>query len=251
MKKENILPFNWREEVENFVETSIDNDIILLDKPFISSAFQYPFKVDVTAIIICIKGTTEGSINLKPYQTNGACLITALPGQIMEYKSISDNFSGLFIIMSSKFTDSLIPNVGDRLPLLLAVRDNPAVPLDDETLEGMMTYFNLMKRVAQVREHPYRLEAVRYLTMAFFYGVGIFFHNLSDNQKMSHRETIVDKYLRLVQSHFKEERGLEFYADKLCITTGHLSKVIKETSKKSANDWIDEYVAIEAKALLK
>jgi len=251
MKNRNILPFNWRQEAEILTDYSIDNDIILLDKPFISSTFQYPFKVDVTAIIVCTKGTAEGTINLKPYITNEACLIIVLPGQIMEHKYISDDFSGLFIIMSSKFTDSLIPNVADRLPLLLSVRENPVINLGEEGLDGMINYFNLLKKVVRVKEHPYRLETVRYLTLAFFYGGGVFFHNVSDNEKMTQRETIVDKFLRLVQIHYKEERGLEFYANKLCITAGYLSKVVKETSRKPANDWIDEHITLEAKALLK
>lgn len=102
---------------------SIDHDIILLDKPVIVSTFQYPFKVYVTIAIICIRGTTQGSINLKPYTTTGACMIMILHGQILEYKSISEDFSGLFIIMSSKFTDNLMPNAQERLPLSLSVRE--------------------------------------------------------------------------------------------------------------------------------
>jgi YesN/AraC family two-component response regulator len=54
-----------------------------------------------------------------------------------------------------------------------------------------------------------------------------------------------------VQTHYREQRGLDFYADKLCITPKHLSKVIKAISDKPANDWIDEHVVLEAKALLK
>jgi len=251
MKTNKFLPFNWISEVDNLKIDSIDNDIILLDKPLIVSAFQYPFKVDVTAIIICIKGKTEGSINLKPYITNGACFITVLPGQIMEYKSISEDFSGLFIIMSPKFTDSLILNVADRFPLFLAVSENPVITLEKEALEGMIHYFELLKNVIRVKEHPYRLETVRYLTLALFYGAGFYLHNVSDSRKMTRREIIIDKFLHLVQKHYKEERGLEFYADKLCITSRYLSKVIKETSGKPANDWIDEHVTLEAKALLK
>ena len=251
MKPKTILPFNWRTELENIEVTSIDQDVILLDKPIITSTFQYPFKVDVTAAIICIKGKTEGVINLKPYTTNGACLITILPGQIMQYKSISDDFEGLFLIMSQKFTDSLMPTAADRLPLHLSVRDNPAIPLDDEALQGMISYFEMLKRVIQVKDHPYRIEVARHLTLAFFYGAGAYLHKLDDNKKRTHHETVVEKFLTLVQTHFKEQRGLEFYADKLCITSKHLSKVIKATSNKPANDWIDEHVALEAKALLK
>jgi len=56
MKPKTILPFNWRTELANINVYAIDHDFILLDKPFITSTFQYPFKVDVNANIICIKG---------------------------------------------------------------------------------------------------------------------------------------------------------------------------------------------------
>ena len=251
MKPKTILPFSWRTELENMEVDSIDNDIILLDKPLITSAFQYPFKVDITAAIICIKGRTEGSINLKPYITNGPCFITILSGQIMEYKSISEDFSGLFIIMSPKFTDSLASDVANRLPVFFYLLDNPVIPLDKEALEGMITYFEMIKKVIQVKDHPYRIEAVRHLTLAFLYGAGVYFHKFDNNRGKSHHETIVEKFLHLVQTHFKEQRGLEFYADKLCLTPKHVSKVIREISGKPANDWIDEHVILEAKALLK
>ena len=251
MKPKSILPFNWRTELENIEVDTLDNDFILLDKPVITSTFHYPFKVDVTAVIICIKGTTEGSINLKPYTTSGSCFITIMHDQIIEYKSISEDFSGLFIVMSKKFTDSLMLNAQERLPLMLSVLDNPVTPLSEESLAGMISYFDMLKRVAKVKDHPYRLEVARHLTLAFFYGASVDFHKRLDNRKESHNEILVEKFLKLVQIHHKEQRGLEFYAGKLCLTPKHLSKVIRETSGKSANNWIDEYVALETKALLK
>jgi len=250
-KPKTILPFNWRSEIENVEVFSIGEDLILLDKPIISSTLQYPCKVDVTANIICIKGKTEGSVNLKPYTTNGSCLFTIMAGQIMEYKSISEDFTGLFMLMSNKFTDSLMSNASERLPLSISVRDNPVTPLNEESLEGMIRYFNMLKRIIQVKDHPYQLEVARHLTLAFFYGAYVDFHQSVDNIKKTHHEMIVEKFLHLVQTHYKEYRGLDFYADKLCITPKHLSKVIKATGGKPANDWIDEHVALEAKALLK
>ena len=251
MKKRNILPFNWRSELGDVNVYSINDDVILLDKPVITSTLHYPCKVDVTAAIISIKGTTEGNINLKPYTTNGACFITIIAGQIMEYKSISEDFEGLFIVMSQKFTDSLMPDAHERLPLSLSVRDNPVIPLNEESLEGMIRYFEMLKRMAQEKDHPYRLEVARHLTLAFFYGGSVDFHELVDHRKKTHHEALVDKFLNLVQTHYKNERELEFYADKLCLTPKHLSKVVKGTGGKSANDLIDERVALEAKALLK
>jgi len=251
MESKTILPFNWRPELESFEINSINDDIILLDKPVISSTFQYPFKIDVTVAIICINGTMTGSINLKSYTTTGACLVTILPGQILEYKSISEDFTGLFIVMSSKFTDNLMLNATERLPLSLSILDNPVIPLDEESLNGVINYFEMLKNVIQVKDHPYHLEVAQHLTLAFFYGIGEYFHKFTDNRKKTHHEILVEKFLQLVQTYHKEQRGLEFYANKLCLTPKHLSKVVKETSGKPANDWIDEHVTLIAKALLK
>ena len=250
-KNKNVLPFNWRRELEDIEIHTIGNDVVLLDRPVITSTFQYPFKVDVNVNIINISGITEGVINLKPYKTEGACLITILSGQIMEYKSISDDFVGLFIVMSEKFSESLIPNAHERLPLHLSVRDNPVIPLNEEALNGMITYFNMMKRVIQVEDHPHKLEVARHLTLAFSYGASIDFHNLDDHTKKSHNEMLLHKFVNLVQTNYNVERGLDFYAEKLCISTKHLSKVISATCGKPPSELIDEHVALEAKALLK
>jgi len=46
MKKKPILPFNWRTGIENVEIESIGSDFILLEKPIITSTFDYPFKMD-------------------------------------------------------------------------------------------------------------------------------------------------------------------------------------------------------------
>ena len=251
MKTKSILPFNWRRELDIETNFSINDDIILFDKPVIDSTFQYPFRVDVNVSIICIKGTTEGFINLKPVYTESPCFITILPGQIMQNKSISDDFSGLFMVMSKKFCDSLMPNAQESLPLSISVRNNPVTPLNDEGLDGMIRYFEMLKRIINEKDHPYRLEVARYLTLSFFYGVCVDFHKFEDNTKKTNNEILLEKFIGLIEKYHNKERGLEFYAGKLCITSKHLAKVIKEISGKQANDLIDEHVVLEAKALLK
>jgi transcriptional regulator GlxA family with amidase domain len=86
--------------------------------------------------------------------------------------------------------------------------------------------------------------------MSFFYSFGSWFHDVPE-QDMSKQGALVKKFLKLVQTHCKEERGLNFYAGKLCITPKHLSKVIKENSNMSAAAWIDNSVVLEAQAMLK
>jgi len=249
--KKNILSLDWLGELENIEYDAIDKDIILFEKMPSQPFMNYPFKVDVTTVIICTKGTSEGIVNLKPYKAKAPCFSVILPDQILEHGYFSEDFSGLFIIMSKKFTENLMPNAQDRLPLFLSLQNSSSIPLTEEEMTAMMIHYQMIKRVVKNQGNPYRMEVIRYLMLAFYYGAGFQFHPQSEDKKKSHQEILVEKFLSLVQTHYNQERGLDFYADELCLTPKHLSKVIKDVTGKSASDCIDDRVILEAKALLK
>ncbi|MFT3946548.1 MAG: helix-turn-helix domain-containing protein [Agriterribacter sp.] len=249
--KKNILPFKWQEEFLDIEKNSIGNDVILIDKPLISAAFDHPFKIDVTTAIICLKGTTKGMINLKTYETSSPGLIIILPNQILEYEYISEDFSALFIIMSSRFTESL--NIEERLPTFLSIQKSPVINVNQDELDALIGYYKMMQRAIAARENPYQLEIARNLTRAFFYGFGYNAHirQLKAEEKMHRKQAAVEKFLALVQEHHRTERSIDFYAGKLFLTPKYLSKIVKENSGNSAGEWIENYVITEAKALLK
>lgn len=60
-----------------------------------------------------------------------------------------------------------------------------------------------------------------------------------------------ERFIRAVSESYKEERSVSYYADKMFLTAKHLSTVVKEISGKTAGEWIDSLVVLEAKALLK
>ena len=57
--------------------------------------------------------------------------------------------------------------------------------------------------------------------------------------------------MKTVFLHYKQERSISFYAEKLCLTPKYLSSVIKQATGKLAGTWIDECVILEAKTQLK
>ena len=243
-----IVPLNWRAELENIAEfDSIDNDFVLLDAIPDSSTIDYPFKLDATMVIICITGTTSGEIDLKPYTNIAPCRIVILPDQILEHGFVSDDFSGLVMIMSRRFTDSL--NIQVNLPQMLTFRNNPTTSMTDDELKTILDFYSILQRTVRKKENPYRMEIVQCLIKAFFYSSS--YPKLSDDGLKSKNGALVESFLTHVKAHYKVQRGVEYYANKLCLTSKYLSKVIKESSGLSANDWIDRYVTLEAKALLK
>lgn len=69
-----------------------------------------------------------------------------------------------------------------------------------------------------------------------------------ENDSRSNR--IVKAFKTEVDKHFREEHSIQFYADKLFITTDHLTRVIKSKIGKSAKEYIQSRIVTEAKRLL-
>lgn len=245
-----MTPFNWRAELKDQSVDSIGDDFILLEKPFVTSTFDNPFKLDVSVAIICTSGVMKGTIDLKTYNTQAPCLVVVMADQILQYEYISEDFAGYVIAMSNKFTDSLFMNLQERFPLKHSIHDNPWIPLNQDDLDSMTDYCRMLQKAVRMKDNPYRIEIVKNLTRAFFYGSGYQYHKLPEKVSKTKNEILLEKFLNMAKDNYKEQREVGYYADQLCLTPKYLSKVIKETSGESASEWIDKYVILEARALL-
>lgn len=64
------------------------------------------------------------------------------------------------------------------------------------------------------------------------------------------RDTLVQRYLSLVDAHFRQHQALAFYADALQVTPDHLSRACRHHSKRSALQVLHDRVMLEARRLL-
>ena len=60
----------------------------------------------------------------------------------------------------------------------------------------------------------------------------------------------VSKFMNLVNIHSKEQNSVQYYADKLCITSNYLNEMVTSTMGFSAKQYIQNKVMDEAKRLL-
>lgn len=246
-----ISPFNWYNELQNATVDAIGRDLILFSNPDLSVVLDQPFKMDITTAIICLSGEMKGNINLEKYHFKAPCLFIVLSEQILQNEYISDDFSGQFIIMSDNFLNSMYLEAHSKLPLFSVVRGNPVMPLDPEGLKALKRYFEMIQETVRLEDNPNRLEISKHLTLALFYRLGSQYHKVHDSVDKTKHEILSDNFIKLIRVYYKEQRAVQYYATKLNLTPKYLSKIIKETSGKSVNEWIDDYVILEAKALLK
>ncbi|MDR1682212.1 MAG: hypothetical protein LBS25_02325, partial [Candidatus Symbiothrix sp.] len=248
--KQDITGIDFDAVQETLPVERVDDDFIMIDDISRAPFFDYPTKVDVAVAIICLKGYAEGSVDLKPccYAANDFVII--MPGQILQYTYRSDDFSARLIIMSRRFAENIELSMKDVIPIFLYLRENPVIHLEDEEMAHLQDYYHILKRTTQQTSNPCRMEMVRLLSQAFFYGV----NNLKQLRqehtvRKDKKDKLFDSFYRLILQHYKDSREVSFYADKLCLTPKHLSVVIKKATDKSAFEWINDYVILEAKSL--
>lgn len=211
---------------------------------------EYPHKNDMTVTCVCTKGEIRAKVNLQSVRAKAPGLLVLLPEQILQFEDITEDFQGIFIIMCKQFIEKI--SLLEGFSTFMSIRDTPYIPLNEGIMNGILDYYRMVRNVLRYTEEDFNRKAVvNHLTIAFFYGVGYYLHKLTDKDKKTRSEIILEDFLKLAQKHFKQERGLEFYADKLCFTTNYLSAAVKSSSGKTARQWIDDYVILEAKRLLK
>lgn len=242
-----MIPFVFN---ENYNLTD-SNGLILMDKP-IFSCLMHPVKLDATVGVVCLNGTMEGTSNMRYFEAHSNNLLILIEGNTVTINDVSDNFTGLFIIMSSNFSERL--NIEDQLPVFLSLHQNPCILLNHDDLVSMKSYFKVVQKLLHKSNNPYVQKIVQHLTTALFYALSYNVHKLrhfKSETKSTRQEVMVENFLNEVLDNFKTERGIKFYSDKLFVTPKYLSKVVKEHNGLSAKKWIENYVVWEAKALLK
>ncbi|MDR0413904.1 MAG: AraC family transcriptional regulator [Prevotellaceae bacterium] len=230
---------------------SVGKEVFLIDNLVAVPPYAYTFEFDMIVIVVCTKGYARGHLNLKPYISQTPSITVSRPGEILQYEHVSEDFSGFVVVMSKQFAGSLLTDMQERFLLRLALADNPCLPLNSPELKTALDYCCLLKKTREVEELSLRREIVKHLTLAFYYTMTYQLQIRSGDAQRPKAHVLLDRFIKLVQEHFREQRSVGFYADRMCLTPRYLSKVIRDDSGASAGEWIDSYVVLEAKELLK
>ena len=204
-----------------------------------------PYKLEHALIGICATGRCEIKINLQDYDVESPMLITMMPGQIIEGVNFSDNFDGFFIMLSKRFLDML--NLPGWQQQYMLIFNNPVSAISADTLHHIKIFYTILHRAASDVENPFRLQVIENLIRVFYYGGVSKFHRFEGGAV---KNSIVENFMKLVQEHYREQRLIGFYADKLCVTPKYLSKLVKDHTGRSAGEWIESHVILEARAML-
>lgn len=209
-------------------------------------AVTEPMKFTSTTSIYMRSGECEAVINLRKFKAKAPCIINIREGQILQKESVSPNFEAAFMVFSKRMRDSLFMLINDVYPATETHRVLTIPELETGRYEEL--YRQLHELQTNGGQWAYR--AVLHLLASFFFSNAAKVYAQTPTRRSS-AEKLVDMYLNAVQERFRTDRRIESYAAELGVTAKHISRCVKRVTGYTASEWIERYLILEAKVLLK
>ena len=225
---------------------------IVRDSADIAEMLRVPHKIDSFMMVFHVAGSAKVTIDMVEYNLSTPNnSIRIMPSQIILLDSVSEDFDAHVVVMSKRFVDNLLVYINGSVSLRPGMRFDVVEAISVDDVKGLEYFVKALRRMLQNDDNPYRMQVVQHSIMAIFYSSDKL-REINDNDSArSSADTLSRSFLQLVKENFRKERQLKFYSDALCITPRYLSRVVKECTGSSAADWIERYVVLEARALLK
>lgn len=223
---------------------------------------KYPVRLDGYVIFFLKKG--DGSFqlgfNLDTYEIHERSLLITAPGNIIRLSAYDENKIAdselIFALLSKDFVSNIHVDFDKTLQAAVRFLESPCLTLNAEQLDIASDYFTLARKIIHSQMDNKREIISSLLTSITYLAVNLWRNEIASAKERQDMSSLrvnqtYEQFIALVSQHHNKERGMAFYADKMHITPKYLSKIIKQASGRSGPDWIDSFVVLEAKNLLK
>ncbi|MDD6211075.1 MAG: helix-turn-helix transcriptional regulator [Bacteroidales bacterium] len=205
---------------------------------------------------ICTRGTAVVEVFSVRRRISVNDLVTVLPLQRAAIRDISDDFSMTFFKINKEMFLDIMSGLGKITPdFFFYMRKNFQYRLNDREARRFLGFCRVLDFRGNNDDPVFRRETILHLLRIYFWDYYVDFQQKTGNRKKtafnSRKESIAFKFAMLVFEHYKTNREIAFYADKLCISPLYLTKVIQEVNGQSAHEMIVDYLIVEIKALLR
>lgn len=228
----------------------VDDEILLFDDYTAAPLLRKPLRTNYTVAVNVLEGRGHAMVNSVEYEFEAPCLLIFVPGQVFRLtEGFESTIKTRVMILSETFMNEFFNMSFKMNEIFATLLLNPVIHLDEYGCAYVDSYVRSCILTISDQQNPRRIDIVRHLTIALFYGALVGMCGRNGNR--GNRPTqICAEFMALLKSDFTEAHTVEAYASKLFITSRYLTMCVKSVTGMSPNHWIDFYLIGEAKRLL-
>ena len=204
------------------------------------------------AILICRKGKAMLNVNYKDWELYEGAVITLFPNDVVELKVDGD-----FEVEILKYNPSLLREASLQLEQTVysSLREDRCrqdTPVVTNIINGM---FGLLKVYFDQSECTCISQLVLCQLKAFFIGFHEYLQRNSqyrpDEVKSYRVRELFNRFMMLLEKDCKISRDVNYYAEKLNISSKYLTNIVSQVTGHTPKTIIDQYVILQLKLHLK
>lgn len=233
-------------------EDSADNQWYYLSHLSNACASEDAHRTSAYAICFLQEGSLQLETDLFNQIVHAPAIFTIAPTAIRKFTDLGSSYDARILFFRKKvFLQGQVDiTYLDKFDFFERTGQQ-VVTLDSNEHHKFKVYFDLIHKKTE-DSGPHTSEIVRSLIYIILNELDDVHHRQKQDQPHTlTREThILSQFKSLLSEHFITERKVSFYADKLHLTPKYFSTLIKEISRKTAGEWINEMLLLESKVRL-
>ena len=210
------------------------------------------FILDGVMLSLYLEGYAEGIINGREYRIAPGSVALLLPNQLIQMKERSESS------VRKSFYISFDTIVGFPSPvdsnILNVARRHPVVCPTPQHMERLLEYYGFIEKRYAEKDNGYRREIAEGLLYTMMLEICDIYRTslgpITDDIRPK-PEKLCDDFFTALTCHYKKERSIGFYADKLHRSPRYLARAIRQITSRPISEWIDEAILSEIKITLK
>lgn len=210
------------------------------------------YKVNGIGLIICRSGGFDFRLNGKDYE--------AKPGDTLfvpEYSSlvITGEKEGLDVDILIYQVEPIRDIMGNLVLSMYPYSQLSAEPCyvwKTGEEQDVSHYMRLLESTLPLEDSLFNLHERKLLLLALTHRLcSIYSRKVAAQQNsVGHKHEVFMKLIELIDRHFMQERGVEFYADKLCLSPKYLSALSKSVSGYTVQELVFKAIMRKSMSLL-
>jgi AraC-like DNA-binding protein len=190
-----------------------------------------PYRLTEGRLLMVHHGTIDLELDLEEHHMQVGDIAFAMPNSLAMVNRLSMD------CVISIVTFSRMPTVNGRQECFMA-------RCDEGTQMRIEKYIDLITLQAKRGDAPTDIVA------RLFDSLILDVQSLSSVSAPAQKESFMHRFMQLLTQEGRVKHPIDFYADRLCVTAGYVSTMVKRHSGMTALQWIDRALVREAKVLL-
>jgi len=199
---------------------------------------------------MCLSGRTIGQYNYRETDFKAGDICWIMPDHIVSHQYVSDDYRVLSIYISKSLFQTFKEHgaLGKfHYPMKTVI-----LSLQPKQFDIMANGFKMMGKLAAVK-HPQRDELLCSMCHIISSVCDEFICQQHPQflQQQSSNEELFERFYEALVKDYRKSREVAYYANMFCLTPKYFASIIKNTTGIAASEWINRYVIVEAKWLLR